>query len=284
MSIIVLFFTLILVSLIASILRKKLQKYDFTLFTLSLVPAICAFMGLGLVLLLALQKFIIQVCPKDMYFAAFFGQIIIILGIGFCVFLYFARKRKMPFLKSCMSFFAGFEFSFILAIAFIVADAFIYYNVWINLKIHPSYSCEMQLNPLFTFCAEYDRRVLFKSGKKIGIGMDTCGLSNFKVNRLGNGWLYLECKASWGNSYIVDDVNEKVYMKMPNGISELKTEGMIDGMDIYEDKVIYYTYGKDGKNSYESDIKAIKDLFDNMVFLGEFSPKTEGFTELETGE
>ena len=91
MSIIVLFFTLILVSLIASILRKKLQKYDFTLFTLSLVPAICAFMGLGLVLLLALQKFIIQVCPKDMYFAAFFGQIIIILGIGFCVFLYFAR-------------------------------------------------------------------------------------------------------------------------------------------------------------------------------------------------
>ena len=243
MSIIVLFFTLILVSLIASILRKKTAKYDFTLFTLSLVPAICAFMGLGLVLLLALQKFIIQVCPKDMYFAAFFGQIIIILGIGFCVFLYFARMRKMPFLKSCMSFFAGFAFSFILAIAFIAADAFIYYNAWINLIIHPSYSCEMQLNPRFTFCAEYDRRALFKSGKKIGIGMDTCGLSNFKVNRLGNGWLYLECKASWGNSYIVDDVNEKVYMKMPNGISELKTEGMIDGMDIYEDKVIYYTYG-----------------------------------------
>lgn len=284
MSIIVLFFTLILVSLIASILRKKTAKYDFTLFTLSLVPAICAFMGLGLVLLLALQKFIIQVCPNDMYFAAFFGQIIFILGIGFCVFLYFARKRRMPFLMSCMSFFAGFAFSFILAIAFIAADAFIYYNAWINLKIHPSYSCEMQLNPRFTFCAEYDRRALFKSGKKIGIGMDTCGLSNFKVNRLGNGWLYLECKDSWGNSYIVDDVNEKVYMKMPNGISELKTEGMIDGMDIYEDKVIYYTYGKDGKNSYESDIKAIKDLFDNMVFLGEFSPKTEGFTELETGE
>lgn len=284
MVIIALFFTLILVSLIASILRKKVQKYGFTQFTLSLVPAICAFMGLGLVLLLALQKFIIQVCPNDMYFAAFFGQIIFILGIGFCVFLYFARKRRMPFLMSCMSFFAGFEFSFILAIAFIAADAFIYYNAWINLKIHPSYSCEMQLNPRFTFCAEYDRRVLFKSGKKIGIGMDTCGLSNFKVNRLGNGWLYLKYKASWGNSYIVDDVNEKVYMKMPNGISELKTEGMIDGMDIYEDKVIYYTYGKDGKNSYESDIKAIKDLFDNMVFLGEFSPKTEGFTELETGE
>lgn len=284
MVIIALFFTLILVSLIASILRKKVQKYGFTLFTLSLVPAICAFMGLGLVLLLALQKFIIQVCPNDMYFAAFFGQIIFILGIGFCVFLYFARKRRMPFLMSCMSFFAGFAFSFILAIAFIAADAFIYYNAWINLKIHPSYSCEMQLNPRFTFCAEYDRRALFKSGKKIGIGMDTCGLSNFKVNRLGNGWLYLECKDSWGNSYIVDDVNEKVYMKMPNGISELKTEGMIDGMDIYEDKVIYYTYGKDGKNSYESDIKAIKDLFDNMVFLGEFSPKTEGFTELETGE
>ena len=77
MTIIVLFFTLILVSLIASILRKKLQKYGFTLFTLSLVPAICAFMGLGLVLLLALQKFIVQVCPKDIYFAAFFGQIII---------------------------------------------------------------------------------------------------------------------------------------------------------------------------------------------------------------
>lgn len=282
MLIIALFFTLILVSLIASILRKKLQKYDFTLFTLSLVPAICAFMGLGLVLLLVLQKFIIQVCPKDMYFVAFFGQIIFISGIGFCVFLYFARKRKMPFLMSCMSFFAGFAFSFILAIAFIAADAFIYYNTWINLKIHPSYSCEMQLNPLFTFCAEYDRRVLFKSGKKIGIGMDTCGLSSFRVNRLGNGWLYLKCQASGGDSYIVDDVNEKVYMKMPNGISELKTEGMIDGMDIYEDKVIYYIYGKDGNGSYKSDIEITKDLFDNMVFLGEFSPKTGGFSELET--
>ena len=38
-----------------------------------------------------------------------------------------------------------------------------------------------------TFCAEYDKRLLFKSGKRVGLLMDTCGYGPFRVYRLRDG-------------------------------------------------------------------------------------------------
>ena len=38
-----------------------------------------------------------------------------------------------------------------------------------------------------TFCAEYDKRLLFKSGKRIGLLIDTCGYGPFMVYRLKDG-------------------------------------------------------------------------------------------------
>ena len=38
-----------------------------------------------------------------------------------------------------------------------------------------------------TMCAEYDKRLLFKSGKSIGLPMDTCGFGPFQVYRLKSG-------------------------------------------------------------------------------------------------
>lgn len=38
-----------------------------------------------------------------------------------------------------------------------------------------------------TFCAEYDKRLLFKSGKRIGLLIDTCGYGPFRVYRLKDG-------------------------------------------------------------------------------------------------
>ena len=33
----------------------------------------------------------------------------------------------------------------------------------------------------FSFCAEYERRISFTSGKKVNIQFDTCGLDDFYV-------------------------------------------------------------------------------------------------------
>ena len=38
-----------------------------------------------------------------------------------------------------------------------------------------------------TMCAEYDKRLLFKSGKCIGLPLDTCGFGPFQVYRLKSG-------------------------------------------------------------------------------------------------
>jgi len=38
-----------------------------------------------------------------------------------------------------------------------------------------------------TLCAEYDKRLLFKSGKRIGLPMDPCGFGPFQVYRLKSG-------------------------------------------------------------------------------------------------
>ena len=38
-----------------------------------------------------------------------------------------------------------------------------------------------------TLCAEYDKRLLFKSGKRVGLQIDTCGYGPFRVYRLRDG-------------------------------------------------------------------------------------------------
>jgi hypothetical protein len=38
-----------------------------------------------------------------------------------------------------------------------------------------------------TLCAEYDKRLMFKSGKRIGLPIDTCGFGPFQVYRLKSG-------------------------------------------------------------------------------------------------
>ncbi len=43
-----------------------------------------------------------------------------------------------------------------------------------------------------TFCAEYDKRVVFRSGKRVGLLMDTCGYGPFRVYRLKDGTYCLE--------------------------------------------------------------------------------------------
>lgn len=43
-----------------------------------------------------------------------------------------------------------------------------------------------------TFCSEYDKRVVFKSGRRVSLLMDTCGYGPFRVYRLKDGTYCLE--------------------------------------------------------------------------------------------
>ena len=209
MFIIFSFFALIMVSLAARFFEGRLSKYNFVIFTLKYVPAVCAFMGAAFVFALILQRCVSGSVSKQAFIFIFFAQVLAIIAAGFCVFLHCARKMNFSFLKTCLSFLLGFVFSLVLTLVLFAANCFLYFNTFQYLKIHPDHTCQMRLKPLFSFCPEYDRQIVFKSGKIIGIHLDTCGLSDFKVYKLNNGNLYLECMQNFGNSYVIDEENEK---------------------------------------------------------------------------
>lgn len=48
-----------------------------------------------------------------------------------------------------------------------------------------------------TFCAEYDKRLVFKSGKRIGLLIDTCGYGPFRVYKMKDGLYCLEDGYGW---------------------------------------------------------------------------------------
>ena len=80
-------------------------------------------------------------------------------------------------------------------------------------------------------CPEFDRRIAFESGKRVGIWIDTCGLDKFGVYKLANGAIYLESEVGFGNSYIIDSKNEKVYEALytyaePDAWRKLQWNGM----------------------------------------------------------
>lgn len=89
-----------------------------------------------------------------------------------------------------------------------------------------------------TFCAEYDKRILFKSGKRIGLLIDTCGFGPYRVFRLkdGNYCLVDGYNRNYSKSFEsmerylrVDVVKETVEMKHVNWWFMIPEEGYVRG-------------------------------------------------------
>ena len=89
-----------------------------------------------------------------------------------------------------------------------------------------------------TFCAEYDKRLLFKSGKRVGLPNDTCGFGAFQVYRLKSGEYCLEdgfdrkLPASFGDQsrwLRVNVENETVELKYGIGWFKIPEEGFVCG-------------------------------------------------------
>lgn len=236
------FFLLIGISLSARLLRSD----GFMAFSLRTVPAICAFMGAIFTLWLA-------VLPYVSKFAASPLLILIpppaILAAGFAFHVSRSRKRGISAMRAALSFAAGFALSLAVTAAAIAANLAVHFNTWRSVEIPSSPKCFLEMRARVAFCPEFDRRIAFESGKRVGICIDTCGLDKFGVCKLANGAIYLESENGFGNSYIIDSKNEKVYEALGSSAVELKG-GLICGRDGGDcgGEVVYETYGDGGEN------------------------------------
>jgi len=261
--IIIIFFLLIGVSLSARILNRKSSECGCFMFSLKTVPMSCAFMGFAYFLSFAGMFLLARELKSSMLFFLSLTLLpLIILGFGFWRFFLHARKSQFSAIKAAWSFILGFAFSVALTATVLALNMYYCLNTWQSVEIPTSPKCELQLKRLFTLCAEYDRRILFESKKKIAIRMDPCGISDFYVYALKNGAAYLECESAYGASYIIDAANEKVYSVNGAGMSELTGERTEE-----PNSVIYYTHGN-GKKVFISCTISLGDLLKGKRLLG----------------
>lgn len=120
------------------------------------------------------------------------------------------------------------------------------------------------------FLAEYDKRIAFKSGKKIGVCMDTGGGGPFAVYALGDGKFYLadgvDCDFM-RNDYRVDVATETVeinlngiWAKIPDGTKCVTGKGL--------DSLSVKTETEENKHVTISGGEPIGTTLENRRFLG----------------
>ena len=217
------FFLPIGISLSARLFRSD----GFMAFSLRTVPAICAFMG-------AILTFWLAILPHVANPPASPLLILIpppaILAAGFAFHVSRSLKRGISAIRATLSFADGFAFSLAVTAAAIAANLAAYFNTWQSVEIPSSPKCFLEMRARVALCPEFDRRIAFESGKRVGIWIDTCGLDKFGAYKLANGAIYLESEIGFGNSYIIDSKNEKVYEARGGSAIELKG-GMLCGRD-----------------------------------------------------
>lgn len=74
-----------------------------------------------------------------------------------------------------------------------------------------------------TFCAEHDKRLVFKSGKRIGLLIDTCGCGPFRVYTMKDGLYCLEDGYGWRGPGL-DDHRRFLRVNVEKETVELKSD------------------------------------------------------------
>ncbi len=102
-----------------------------------------------------------------------------------------------------------------------------------------------------TLCAEYDKRLMFKSGKRIGLPIDTCGFGPFQVYRLKSGEYCLvdgfdrKLPESFGDQSRWLRVNvekETVELKYGIGWFRIPEKGYVRGWGGSEDSLDFFSF------------------------------------------
>ena len=139
----------------------------------------------------------------------------------------------------------------------------------------------VEYKPAHPFLAEYDKCVVFPSGKRIGVWMDTGGAGPFAVYRLPTGEYYLVDGLDFDfirSDYRVNTTNETVEMmcdetwvKIPDGALKVDGRG--------NDSIFVKT--EDGEKSVGGGV-SVGDSLKGRVYVGLLNPK--GDFEPGTGD
>lgn len=103
---------------------------------------------------------------------------------------------------------------------------------WTNGTIADGLPFAVEYRRAKTFCAEYDKRLLFRSGRRIGLLPDTCGYGPFRVYRMKDGLYCLEDGDGIADNHRflrVKVEEEKVEMKYRDGWFPIPEKGYVRG-------------------------------------------------------
>lgn len=206
----------------------------------------------------------LRVCPLPNFFTPIIAGILLVLFAGFLVHALYVRKCGFSFFKTLLSFAVGVLLSAAVASAVIAVSLLVLFTRWESVEIPSEPRCELQLKRKPALCPEFDRRVKFKSGKTVGISLDTCGRGNFSVYALQNGAVYIESECE---KYIIDPRAEKVCEVLGANFVELKG-GLINGRWGENGKILYDVYGDGGEKTFESQATPLGGALENKRKIG----------------
>lgn len=133
-----------------------------------------------------------------------------------------------------------------------------------------------------TFCAEYDKRLLFKSGKRIGLLIDTCGYGPFRVYRLKDGNYCLEDGYGMVNNQRHLRVNvekETVELEFGGGWYAIPDNGYVRGWGGSDDYFSFDMYPGSDLNAkgWHVPVKGtpVGNSLDDMELIGEINTRGE---------
>ena len=132
----------------------------------------------------------------------------------------------------------------------------------------------VEYKPAHPFLAEYDKRIVFRSGKRFGVWKDTGGGGPFAVYALGEGEYYLadglDCDFM-RNDYRLNVTNETVEMNV-NGVWLKIPEGAESIIGRGSDSVSVKTATEEEKTVTALDGKPLRRTLDGRKFLGFICP------------
>ena len=149
----------------------------------------------------------------------------------------------------------------------VIALALGWRGKWIEPEKNGVVPFEVEYRVAHPFLAEYDRRVAFASGKRVGIAMDTGGLADLTVYALGDDSYALMDRAR--NLFRVDAANETVdagagrkWFRLPDGTLDIIGRGG-DGVEVRLEG---------GKEKWVEEGVPFGETLDGRRMLGKFVP------------
>lgn len=178
-----------------------------TPFTVALKFVPILFLAAGGIFIFA-TACLLAVLPEFISFLAF--AVPFLVGVIAVAYIKFAEEKfGFKWIVSAMYFFWVLAASAFIVLGAPAIGCLYACSTWKPAELPVEPKCFLELKRLPTLCPEFERRISFKSGKKVKISTDTCGLGEFELFNLCGGCLYMKNTAS-AFSYVIDSESERV--------------------------------------------------------------------------